>query len=98
MLFRSLAAVPKVTEVVAGSGLHAGGALQGNIGIALYRRIGTVASFPTTGNSAGDMAYALDGRKPGEGAGVGTGVPCFWTPGTPNGFWIAVTSGATVTI
>ena len=94
----ALAAVPQTTEVVAGSGLHAGGALGGNIAVALYRRIGTAASFPTKGNSPGDLCYALDGRKPGEGAGAGTGVPCFWTPGAVVGTWIAVTSGVAVTV
>lgn len=40
-----------------------------------------VASLP--GALEGQIAYALDGRKIGEGAGVGTGVPIYYT----QGFW-----------
>lgn len=40
-----------------------------------------VASLP--GALEGQIAYALDGRKVGEGAGVGTGVPIYYT----HGFW-----------
>jgi len=89
----AIAAVPRETQVVAGGGLQAGGALQGNVAVTLYRLKCPVAALPTSGNADGDWAYAFDGRKPGEGAGAGTGVPCFWS----NGHWIAATSGATVT-
>lgn len=36
-----------------------------------------VASLPTNA-TAGDRAFASDGRKPGEGAGDGTGVPVYF--------------------
>ncbi|MDB5483463.1 MAG: hypothetical protein JWO83_4516 [Caulobacteraceae bacterium] len=89
----AMAAVPRATQVVAGGGLQAGGSLGGNVAVTLYRLKCVVAALPTSGNGEGDWAYAVDGRKPGEGAGSGTGVPCFWS----NGHWIAATSGATVT-
>lgn len=50
----------------------------------------TVAGLPS--GTAGDMAYASNGRKAGEGAGVGTGVQVF-KDGTA---WIAVDTGAAV--
>jgi hypothetical protein len=89
----AVAAVPRATQVVAGGGLQAGGSLVGNVAVTFYRLTCAVAALPTSGNSEGDWAYALDGRKPGEGTGAGTGVPCFWS----NGHWIAATSGAAVT-
>ncbi|MGH7022116.1 MAG: hypothetical protein ACREEB_00845 [Caulobacteraceae bacterium] len=87
------AAVPQGTEVVAAGGLQAGGALGGNVGLALYVAIGGAASLPTTKVTEGDWAYALDGRKTGEGAGAGTGLPVWWS----NGGWIGVDSGGLVT-
>lgn len=50
----------------------------------------TVATLPT--GSAGDIAYASDGRKAGEGAGLGTGVLVF----KDGSNWIACDTGATV--
>jgi hypothetical protein len=50
----------------------------------------TVASLPT--GSAGDLAYATNGRKNGEGAGLGTGVLVFKDATA----WRAVDTGATV--
>jgi hypothetical protein len=50
----------------------------------------TVATLPT--GVEGDVAYASDGRKAGEGAGVGTGVMVFKDATA----WIAVDTGATV--
>lgn len=89
----ALAAVPRTTQVVAAGGLHAGGDLTGNVAVSLYRSMAMVGALPAGGNSEGDWAYARDGRKPGEGAGAGTGVPVFWSAG----HWIAVTSGMAVT-
>ena len=86
-------AVPSSRNVVATGGLHVGGALGDDVGLALYRALTGVSSLPTTGNAEGDLAYALNGRKPGEGAGLGTGVVCFYSTGQ----WYAVTSGAVVT-
>jgi hypothetical protein len=40
----------------------------------------TVAGLPT--GSEGMIAFATDGRKTGEGAGSGTGVPCYWSGGS----------------
>ena len=87
------AAVPQSRRVIAAGGLQVGGTLQSDVGVALYKIKTTVAQLPTTTTAAGDWAYALDGRKPGEGGGAGTGVPCFWSSGS----WIAVTSGVAVT-
>lgn len=53
----------------------------------------TVAQLPTSG-IPGQLAHATDGRKPGEGAGAGTGMLCFWDAAT--GTWISVSSGTTV--
>jgi hypothetical protein len=89
----ALAAVPQTTQVVAGGGLQVGGALNQNVPVTLYVASTTVAMLPVSGLSQGDWAYAQNGRKPGEGAGAGTGVPCFWSGSS----WIAVTSGAAVT-
>lgn len=89
----ALAAVPQTTQVVAGGGLHDGGALGGNVAVTFYKIKTAVATLPASGNGEGDWAYALDGRKPGEGVSAGTGVPCFWS----TGHWIAATSGAAVT-
>ena len=86
------ASVPQSTQIIAGGGLQVGGQLSGNVAIALYRVKAAVAALPSAGNAEGDWAYAINGRKPGEGAGAGTGVPCFWS----NGAWVAATSGATV--
>jgi hypothetical protein len=89
----ALAAVPQSTVIAAAGGLKTGGALSANVGVTLYAAMTSVALLPSVGNSPGDWAYALDGRKPGEGAGAGTGVPCFWSAGN----WYAATSGAVVT-
>ena len=85
--------VPSTRNVVTVGGLHGGGALSADIGLRLYTAITQVATLPTSGNANGDMAYALDGRKPGELAAAGTGVVVFWSRTA----WIAVTSGVAVT-
>ena len=89
------AAVPSTRNVVGAGGLKGGGALGDDVGLTLYRVVTGVANLPTTGNTAGDLAYATDGRKPAEGAGAGagTGVVVFWSVTS----WIAVTSGVAVT-
>jgi hypothetical protein len=83
----ALDAVPQSTEVVAGGGLQIGGALGGNVAVALYRVKLVVASLPATGNSEGDWAYALDGCKTGETTGHGTGVPVWWSTSAGVGAW-----------
>lgn len=86
-------AVPQIRQVVGAGGLQNGGGLAANVGLTLYRSIDALANLPVTAISEGDWAYALDGRKPGEGAGAGTGVPCFWSQGG----WLSACSGAAVT-
>jgi hypothetical protein len=86
------AAAPASAEVVAGAGLQGGGQVGPNVGLGLYLAVTSVANLPTSA-AEGDWAYALDGRKTGEAAGSGTGVPCWWS----NSAWIAVDSGAAVT-
>jgi hypothetical protein len=86
------ASVRQSTQVIAGGGLQVGGQLSDNVAIALYRVKAAVAALPRAGNAEGDWAYAINGRKPAEAAGSGTGVPCFWS----NGAWVAATSGAPV--
>lgn len=54
----------------------------------------TVAALPVTG-AAGQYAWASNGRKAGEGAGVGTGVPVFWNTTTHS--WFSYLSGVAVT-
>jgi hypothetical protein len=88
----AISAAAASTQVLGAGGLTGGGALSGNVAVALYRVKAIVAALPAKATE-GDWAYALNGRKPGEGAGAGTGVPCFWS-GT---HWIAVTSSAAVT-
>ncbi|HEY2051205.1 MAG TPA: hypothetical protein VGH03_17840 [Caulobacteraceae bacterium] len=78
-------------EVVAGAGLQGGGRIGPNAALGLYLAVTSVANLPTSAGE-GDWAYALDGRKAGEAAGSGTGVPCWRS----NGAWMAVDSGAAV--
>ena len=87
------ATVPASRNVVTVGGLHGGGALSADIGLRLYKAVTTVALLPMSGNANGDMAYALNGRKPGEAAAAGTGTVVFWSRTA----WIAVTSGVAVT-
>ena len=87
------AAAPASALVVASGGLHGGGPIGANAGVSLYKARASVALLPSTGLSEGDWAYALNGRKPAEGAGVGTGVPVSWSRGA----WISVYSGVAVT-
>ncbi len=90
----AVAAAPATAEVTAVGGLHGVGSQIGsNVGIALYRAVTGVAALPASGVAEGDWAYALDGRKAGEAAGAGTGVPVWRSQGA----WIAVDSGAAVT-
>lgn len=53
----------------------------------------TVANLPTSA-VLGQQAWASNGRKPGEGAGSGTGVPVTWDA---SGVWFSLYSGAAVT-
>ncbi|MGI8839952.1 MAG: hypothetical protein ACR2F8_04075 [Caulobacteraceae bacterium] len=85
------AAVPQGTQVIATGGLQVGGPLGGNVGVALYAAVTSVALLPASAN-LGDWAFALDGRKAGEGAGAGSGTPAWWDGAN----WIAPDSGAAV--
>jgi len=85
-------AVPSSRNIVAAGGLHVGGNLGADVGIVLYRAVAPVAALPTTGNAQGDFAYAVNGRKAGEGSGSGTGLPVWWS-GTS---WFAIDSGLVV--
>lgn len=86
-------AVPNTRQVIAAGGLQAPApSLSADVGIVFYKAMTDVADLPTAGNAIGDWAFAFNGRKPGEAAGSGTGVPCFWS----NNVWIAATSGAAV--
>ncbi len=73
--------------VAASGGLQGGGTLASDVGLALYRAVAPVAQLPSSGNAPGDWAFAVDGRKPGEPAGAGTGTPVFWS----HSAWFAVT-------
>jgi hypothetical protein len=53
-----------------------------------------VAGLPATAAN-GQYAFAANGRKPGEGAAAGTGVPVFFNSVT--GTWFSYSSGAVVT-
>ena len=88
----AMAAVPQGTQVIASGGLAVGGALGGNVGLALYAAMTSVALLPTTAN-LGAWAYAMDGRKNGEGAGAGTGTPVYWDR---TGAWKTLDTGASV--
>ena len=52
----------------------------------------TVANLPNN-PGAGQQAYASNGRKVGEGAGAGTGVPVYYS----NGTWRVFSTDAAVT-
>lgn len=54
----------------------------------------TVAALPVTAAN-GQIAFAANARKPGEGAGLGTGMPVFWNAATSTWF---TTLGALVTV
>lgn len=52
----------------------------------------TVAALPSTGAATGRMRFCTDGRKAGEGAGLGTGQIAIRISGS----WLSVDDGATV--
>lgn len=67
-----------------------------NAGIAVLPTpaVFTVATLPATAAN-GQFAFASNGRKVGEGAGLGTGVPAFFNAAT--GTWFSYLSGVLVT-
>lgn len=85
-------AVLKDRRVNAGAGLSGGGNLGADIAVRLYVAMDIVASLPAIA-TPGAWAYATNGRKSGEGAGVGTGLPVCWDGSN----WIAPWSSAAVT-
>lgn len=82
-------------EIVASGGLQFGGLISADtpVPISLYRTVGPVASLPTTGKT-GDWSFANDARNAGEGAGLGTGSPVYWTSASINAWRIPGQSGA----
>lgn len=54
--------------------------------------VGTLASLPTAGVENGARAFATDGRKDGEGAGAGTGIPVWYDETSAS--WRTYTTGA----
>jgi len=54
-----------------------------------------LARFPTIGVDNGAMGFATDGRKDGEGAGAGTGIP-IWFDATSS-TWRTFTTGGVAT-
>ncbi len=86
------AAAPTSLNIVPTGGLQRGGPLSDEVGVALYRAMTTVDQLPTMGNTPGDWAYAVNGRKPGESEAQGTGVPVFWSVSA----WFSATSGSQV--
>lgn len=53
---------------------------------------GLLASLPTSGVRNGAQAFATDGRKDGEGAGSGTGIPVWYDLTSTT--WRTYTTGA----
>jgi len=70
-------------------------ALKSGLGVAQAFPSYAFASLPVTG-ATGANVWVSNGRKPGEGAGTGTGVPAFWNPATSQ--WFSYLSGAVVTV
>jgi hypothetical protein len=68
--------------------------LAGGVAVLPGPTVYTVASLPAHAGS-GTPAFASNGRKPGEAAGAGTGVPVFFNAATSQ--WFSVLSGAVVT-
>lgn len=52
---------------------------------------GTLASLPLSGVENGARAFATNGRKDGEGAGVGTGIPVWYDE--TSALWRTYTTG-----
>lgn len=80
-------AVPQSTEIVTAFGIRGGGALSENLIIQLGLGDFRVAELPTASVHA--WAFAIDGRKTGEGAGSGTGVWA-WSDGNA---WYSIMGG-----
>lgn len=69
-------------------------ALQGGVTVNQSLPVYTVASLPATA-AIGQLAYASNGRKSGQGAGLGTGVPVIFDA---TNLWFALWSSAIVTV
>jgi hypothetical protein len=71
--------------------------------LGIYTLVANLGNLPGPSIGAalswdGLRAYAVDGRKAGEGAGAGTGVPIYWSRGGPAGAgWYVVGTAALVT-
>jgi len=64
---------------IEGNGVLAGYIEDGTVTVSLSRSVGTVAELLAVTGFEGQVAYATNGRKTGEGAGVGTGIPCYFS-------------------
>lgn len=60
-------------------------ALQKGVAIVNVMPVSTVAALPAAGSS-GQFYFASNGRKGGEGVGVGTGLPVYWNAATSQWF------------
>lgn len=68
--------------------------LSGGIAIQNKAPVLTVATLPVSG-AAGQFYWASNGRKAGEGAGVGTGLFVYWNPATSS--WFTMSGNILVT-
>ena len=55
---------------------------DGTVTVSITRSVGTVAELLAVVGFEGQVAYATNGRKTGEGGGAGTGIPCYWSAAT----------------
>jgi len=88
-----VAAIQTLTQTVGSSGKSLA-AITNGVAILAVPPGYAVASLPAAAGN-GAIAWASNGRKPGEGAGAGTGVPVFYNPATNN--WFSYLSGTVVT-
>lgn len=69
-------------------------AMQGGIAVDPTPAVFTVAALPATA-ATGQWAWASNGRKAGEGAGLGTGLPVYFNPSTAT--WFTYSGNVVVT-
>lgn len=55
---------------------------DGTVTVVISRSVGTVAELLAVTGWEGQVAYATNGRKTGEGAAAGTGIPCYFSSAT----------------
>jgi hypothetical protein len=64
-------------------------ALNGGVAIQPKSQVFLVAALPTVGVSNGQIAFASNARKVGEGVGAGTGLPVYYNAATSQWFTYA---------